>query len=313
MSAPDSTAADVPPSGRQFRISYGTLTATVVEVGGGLRELTADGRPLVDGYPVSARCDGARGQSLLPWPNRIADGRYTWRGAEHRLPLTEPDAGCAIHGLVRWVNWRCVDHQPDRVVLGYRLPAQPGYPWTLDLLLDYRVGPDGLLVRTSALNRAERAAPFAAGAHPYLTVGTPRIDDGRLELPATRYLPTDGRGLPTGVREVSGSAYDFRTARRIGDTRVDLAFTGLARAADGTVRARLLGPDGSAGVELWMDRAYRYVEVFTGDSLPDAARRRTGLGVEPMTAPPNAFDTGVDLETLEPGVPWNGSWGIRSL
>lgn len=313
MSGPDAAAAGVAPSGRQFRIAHGTLAATVVEVGGGLRELTAGGLPLVEGYPVSARCDGARGHCLLPWPNRIADGSYTWRGTQHQLPLTEPAAGCAIHGLVRWVNWRCVDHQPDRVVLGYRLPAQPGYPWTVDLRIDYRVGPDGLLVRTSALNRTERAAPFAAGAHPYLTTGTARVDDCRLELPATRYLPTDGRGLPTGVRDVSGSAYDFRTGRRIGDTRVDLAFTGLTRSADGTVRTRLLGPDGVAGVELWADRAYRYLEVFTGDSLPDPDRRRTGLGVEPMTAPPNAFATGVDVETLEPGLPWNGSWGIRQV
>jgi len=49
--------------------------------------------------------------------------------------------------------------------------------------------------------------------------------------------------------------------------------------------------------------------VFSGDPLPDVARR--SLAVEPMTCPPNAFQTGVDLIRLEPGRSFTSTWGIR--
>jgi aldose 1-epimerase len=48
--------------------------------------------------------------------------------------------------------------------------------------------------------------------------------------------------------------------------------------------------------------------VFTGDDLPDVARR--GLAVEPMTCAPNAFRSGDGLIVLEPGETHLGSWGI---
>ena len=81
-----------PPSGKQFSLELGDSPAVVTEVGAGLRSYCADGVELLDGYAVDQMCSGARGQSFLPWPNRIADGRYTFSGAEHQLPLTEPSA-----------------------------------------------------------------------------------------------------------------------------------------------------------------------------------------------------------------------------
>jgi aldose 1-epimerase len=50
--------------------------------------------------------------------------------------------------------------------------------------------------------------------------------------------------------------------------------------------------------------------LFTGDSLPDASRRRGGLGVEPMTCAPNAFASGDGLRVLEPGESFSAAWGI---
>ena len=50
-------------------------------------------------------CDGAHGAPLIPWPNRLADGRYSFDGADHQLALTEPERHNAIHGLMRWRPW----------------------------------------------------------------------------------------------------------------------------------------------------------------------------------------------------------------
>jgi aldose 1-epimerase len=59
---------------------------------------------------------------------------------------------------------------------------------------------------------------------------------------------------------------------------------------------------------LWFEEPFRYVQLFTGDH-PDVERR--GLAVEPMTCPPNAFNTGEGLIVLEPGETFRGRWGIE--
>ena len=69
---------------------------------------------------------------------------------------------------------------------------------------------------------------------------------------------------------------------------------------------------GVAGrVILWMDGAYGFVMVFTGDTLPPERRRR-GLAVEPMTCAANAFNSGDGLAVLDPGERLTGAWGIRA-
>ena len=76
---------------------------------------------------------------------------------------------------------------------------------------------------------------------------------------------------------------------------------------------KLVRPDNSGGVELWVDGSYPYLEIFTGDTLPQPNRRRTGLGVEPMTCAPDAFNSGEGLITLEAGQSHTGEWGITPL
>jgi aldose 1-epimerase len=72
----------------------------------------------------------------------------------------------------------------------------------------------------------------------------------------------------------------------------------------------LTAPDGGGRVVLWQDDRYPYLMLFTGDSIPQEQRRRHGLGVEPMTCAPNAYQTGEGLIALEPGETFTGSWGI---
>ena len=302
-------AAVIPPSGEQLELVHGDLRATVVEVGAGLRTFTAGGREILDGYGADEMCSAGRGQVLMPWPNRIEDGRYTFDGREHRLPLSEPEAANAIHGLVRWDVWTVRERTAERAVLAYGLHQQPGYPFTLDLEVDYALSADGLTVRTRATNFGPDACPFGAGNHPYLRAGGGLADDVVLRLPASTVLDADERGIPTGSAPVGKRGLDFREPRAIGETVLDHAFTGLARDGDGLVRVVLEHPDGTRTV-LWADEAYGYLQVFTGDPLPDVARR--SVAVEPMTCPPNAFRTGEALVRLEPGDSWAGAWGIAA-
>jgi aldose 1-epimerase len=300
----------VAPSGEQFEIASGEQRATIVEVGGGVRSYDVGERAVLDPYSLETICDGAHGTPLIPWPNRLGDGRYSFDGVDYQVPLTEPERRNAIHGFLRWRPWHAVERKPDRVVMGIRLHPQPGYPFTLDVRIGYELGREGLLVTTTVTNIGARACPFGAGQHPYLSPGTGTIDDCTLELPArTRILTDAERMLPCGREEVGGGELDFTSPRKIGDRQIDSAFTDLLRGEDGRAVARLGAPDGSA-VELWVDEGYSYLEVFTGDGLAPERRRR-GLAIEPMTCAPDAFRSGEGLLRLEPGEEFRASWGVR--
>ncbi|HEY1318065.1 MAG TPA: aldose 1-epimerase family protein [Gaiella sp.] len=300
--------APAAPSGEQLELSLGEQRAVVVEVGAGLRTYSVGAREVLDGYAVDELCASGRGQVLMPWPNRIEDGRYTFDGREHQLPLTEVAAGNAIHGLVRWSSWTVVDQQPHRVALEHVLHPQPGYPFTLALRIEYSIGADGVTVRTTATNAGDAACPFASGMHPYFTLGAPTVDSLTLTVPARTVVPSGARGLPEAARDVEGTDFDFRRPRVLGTTRLDTTFTDLDADDDGLTRVRLLDEGSGVEVTVWADDAYTHLQLFTGDPLPDVNRR--SLAVEPMTCPPNAFRTGEGIVRLEPGASWSGGWGI---
>lgn len=300
----------IAPSGKQITIAVGDQQAVVVEVGGGLRSYCAGGRELVDGYSADEMSSSGRGQVLIPWPNRLQDGTYEFDGRRHQLPLNEPERRNAIHGLVRWATWTAAAQEPHRAVMDYVLHPQPGYPFTLAVNVEYALSAGGLQVRTTATNLGAAACPFGGGAHPYLTLGTPTIDDLTLRVPARTILRSDERGLPIGSEAVAGTEYDFRQPRPIGSTRLDHAFTDLERGPDGVAQVELRDANRGTQVRLWVDRSYPYLMLFTGDALADVKRRRRGLAVEPMTCPPNAFRTGDAVVRLEPGASFTGTWGI---
>jgi aldose 1-epimerase len=301
----------MPPSGQQIQLTHDDQVVVIVTVGGGIRSFTAAGRDVCDGYDVDAMADGARGQTLIPWPNRVRDGRWQWDGSSHQLALTEPEQHNAIHGLVRWLGWNVVERSEQSVTVACTSWPQLGYPWQLDVAVRYTLDADGLTVMQSVTNRGTSPAPIAAGAHPYITAGTATVDDALLHIPADNRIETGDQQIPTGTVAVDGTPYDFRTPRRIGDTQIDYTFTGLHRDERGRFTLRLERPHDAHAVEAWVDESYPFVEVFTGDALPDVGRRRRGLGVEPMTAPPNGLASGEGLVALDPNETWNGRWGIR--
>jgi aldose 1-epimerase len=298
------------PSGAQHEIRHGDQRAFVVEVGGGLRSYVAAGDDVLDGYGADEQCSGGRGQPLLPWPNRLRDGRYQFDGESFQLPLTELETHSAIHGLVRWVNWTAADHGPSHVVMEHVLHPQPGWPGTLALRIEYALGESGLTVTTSATNVGSRDCPFGAGQHPYLTLGTATIDSLTLQAPGASYLETDERGIPTASHPVQDTELDFRSPREIGPAQLDHAFTDLERGSDGIARVQLANPGTDRRLTLWVDDSYRYLMLFTGDTLAPARRRR-GLAIEPMSCPPNALQSGENLIRLAAGDTFTGRWGVE--
>jgi len=239
------------PSGEQFELRHGSQRIVVTEVGAGLREWAG----VLDGYPVTERASAGRGQVLMPWPNRLTDGTYEWDGETQRVPLDEPPV--AIHGLVRWANWTCVERSEARVALEHVLHPRPGYPFALRLRVEYAFGSEGLTVRDVVENLGDRAAPFGAGHHPYVA------------------RPAD---------DVVGKGVQRDDTERFG------------------------GEIAIADVTVWGDEHWKWVQLYTGDTRPDVARR--SIAVEPMTCRKEAFRTGEDVIRLEPGDVFDARWGI---
>ncbi|MGK5173195.1 aldose 1-epimerase family protein [Geodermatophilus sp. CPCC 205761] len=288
----------------EVQVAAGDARLAVDLRGGGLRALTVGDWEVLDGYPSGTVPAGRRGGLLLPWPNRIRDGRWSWRGRTLQLDVASPSSPTASHGLLSWQPFAVLEQRDDAVTVGASVEARPGYPFRLAAAVDYALTPDRLTVTVRVRNAGADAAPLGVGVHPYLAVGSTAegdIADAELSVPARTVLDTEDN-LPTGGR----TAFDGAVGR-IGDRALNHPLTDLARDADGWARTRLRGPAGE--LELAVDRSWPWLQVYTGDTLPEGQRRRS-VAVEPMSCPPNALADGVDVVVLEPGDVWSGTWTL---
>lgn len=293
-----------------LEISDGPARAVVERIGAGLRSFEVDDVPYVETYAAGEHPPMGSGAVLVPWPNRTAGAQWTLDGEVRRLEVTEPARGNAIHGLVRRAEWDVIAHTGSLLSLEINVDVQPGWPVPLRVTISYALDEHGLTVTHGVHNVGDRPTPIGVGTHPYPRAGASATDDCTLRLAANTVLPLDSdRMVPLGPAvDVTGTEYDFRTARSLRGVALDTAFGGCEPGADGLVHHVLVGPDG--GVELWADSDFRWVQVYTPDGLPGRGR---AVAIEPMTCPPDALNSGIDLIMLAPGETWAGRWGLRPL
>ncbi len=298
----------------EYRIEGGGYTAVVLGLGAAVRELTHEGRPLVVGFGADEDMPNFRGAFVAPWPNRIADGRYSFDGVDYELPINEPERGTALHGLVFDIPWTLVEHTASAVTLGCTIEPTEAYPFTVALHARFGVGEEGFRTDVTALNTGSRQAPYGVCPHPYLVAGPSPLDEWVLELPASTVLTvTPDRLLPVAKEPVGGTAFDFRSARALGDVQIDHAFTDLALDDSGRATVRVTDPASGTGAAMVWDETCPWVQIHTADLPKKPESTRLGLAVEPMTCPPGAFTTGEDLVVLEPGATHRTGWTITAL
>ncbi|WP_104116424.1 aldose 1-epimerase family protein [Arthrobacter sp. B1805] len=298
----------------EYRIEGGGYTAVVLGLGAAVRELTHESRPLVVGFAADEEMPNFRGAFVAPWPNRIADGRYSFDGSDFELPINEPERGTALHGLVFDVAWTLVEHTPSAVTLACTIRPADAYPFELSLQARFSVDGQGFRTDVTAVNTGDRRAPYGVCPHPYLMAGASPLDEWVLELPASTVLTvTPDRLLPVAKEPVAGTPFDFRSAHAIGDVQIDHAFTDLARDGAGRATVRVTDPVHGTGTAMVWDGSCPWVQIHTADLPKKPENTRLGLAVEPMTCPPDAFNTGEDLVVLEPGESHLTGWTISAL
>ena len=295
-------------TGRQFTIAAGDHEATVVEVGAGLRRYAHRGVDVTFTYGDGDLPPKGCGAVLVPWPNRLRGGKYSFDGKAYQLPLSEPPTGNAIHGLGRWARWVPVRHETSAVTLSLDIVPQAGWPFEVRVEVTYALDAvGGLAVTGVARNTGTGRAPFGAGFHPYLSTRGHGIGEVTVKVPARDRIVLDEAKVPVGMQSVAGTPYDLRRGRRLGALRLDDGFAGLSTAGG---RSAVLVRTRSGGAQVWFDETFRFVQVFTPDLV---AGGQPGVAVEPMTCPADAFNSGTGLIVLTPRDSWTGSWGIQPL
>ena len=159
---------------------------------------------------------------LVPFSNRIADGRFNWLGKAMALPPNAPavDARHPLHGYGWLAAWDVADAQADRTRLVHAY--QDGvWPWPYRAQLDYGLDAEGLTARLALTNTGDEPMPAGLGFHPYF----PRTR-------TTRY-----RGLHRGewqsgedpipaTLDACGEAIDWWEGQPVATRSVDTVYTG---------------------------------------------------------------------------------------
>lgn len=292
----------------EIELTCGDWSAVVSSYGASLRGVQHRGQDVVTGYRGTGNKQGGQGDVLIPFAGRVKGGRYSWDGVSHQLPLTDKDGPNAIHGFVRLVPWTVELSVPHAAVFSLQFAGAEGYPFPLELRVAYTLDDAGLHVASAITNTGSTDAPVAMGFHPYFTVGSDRVDGDALTLPFSEVLEFE-QLIPTGnVLDVQAAELDFRDGRVIGDTRFNHCFAAPSRDDDGLARV-FLG-NGARRLVVWMDEAFGYVVVYTGEALPAALRRRS-IAIEPMSGATDSLNHQAwGLHRLAPGDLFVGRWGV---
>lgn len=318
----DGTDRSLLPTGFQYRLKFNQTSATISSVGATIRSFTVNGQSYLDETPSGEMVSRARGQMLLPWANRIADGRYTFRGSLHQLPINELELNNSIHGLVRWQQFYAVSQSEDTLSLRHLLPPSPGWPFLLETTISFQVFDALLLITVTCENRGVQPAPLVFGSHPYLKLPETPIGDCLLFIPARKVWIVDDRKNPSEMISVNDtertpSDLDFSTPRTLGSEYLDYAFTDLVHSQLATalmLPEGLKAPnfnhsyitDGSTKVGVFFDHHFKAVQAYFDPS----SHSNASIAIEPMTGPPNAFNIEDDDHTIDPSEVKEFKWGI---
>jgi aldose 1-epimerase len=299
-----------PALGAQYELKLNaagrSVRAVITEVAAAIRHLSVDGVEITAGYDDDTTPPFGCGIVLVPWPNRVRDGRWTHHGRTLQLDISEPELGNALHGLLRNTPYQLVERTNDAICLRAQVFPQNGYPFGLDTHVRYTLVADGIHVTHTVRNVGSSCAPVAIGAHPFLSIGDVPTETLTLTVLADHHIDVDDRLNPVGTAPVDGTDWDLREGRTVATLDLDDAWSGLTQTEGRSVHS--LSTDDGRTVSLWADEQFDYVQVFITREFP---RWGTAVAVEPMTAPANAFNSGEGLRWIEPGDSWSVSWGIR--
>lgn len=302
------------PTGHQIHlervVGNATVNATVTSIGAGLRVLRVGGIDIIQGFPEDAEVAFGAGQILIPWPNRVRDGKWSLDGEDFQLPINEEDLHNALHGFLRALPHQVMASSAESVLLHATIPASDGYQWELSVVTEYVLTDAGVSITHRITNASATPAPVAVGSHPFPRIGGVPTEDLVVTIDAATRVVVDDRLNAIGTEPVVGTRFDLRTGQRVGDFDLDTAYLDIPAGADGRRMLTATAPDGRS-VSVWGDHNFEQAQVFNTDAFPTPQGHVWAVALEPTTAPPNALATGEGLHMVAPGQTWDVTWGIE--
>lgn len=166
--------------------------------------------------------------------NRIAKGRFSLYGEEHRLAIN--NGPNSLHGGPTGFHARVWDAvQPDRRTVVFRYlsaDGEEGFPGNLKVKVVYQLDDDANALNISYKATTDKATVVNLTSHGFFNLAgignpTPTILNNILTVNADFYIPIDEVSIPTGeILKVEGTPMDFRTPHTIGE-RIDNDFPQL--------------------------------------------------------------------------------------
>jgi aldose 1-epimerase len=178
---------------------------------------------------------------LVPYVNRIRDGRFTFRGREIRLAPNMAGDPSPLHGQ-GWLNpWQIEETGGARAVLSFRHEADE-WPWAYEARQEFALDDNGLSATLSCRNASPDPMPCGLGFHPYFPCGPAT----RLDTLVTSAWTIDEKVLPVAEVPATGR-YDLKD-RLVCGQNLDNGFGGwggMARMSDPgwPYELRLTSPD----------------------------------------------------------------------
>lgn len=280
---------------RMLQISLNGVSAVISTEGAALIGLSVDRFNLIE---PNTREGLYAGKILAPWPNRIKDGKYSFNKNDYQLPINEVSKNNSLHGLVANSLWEITFQNQSKVILEYLLDQSAIYPGKLQLQVTYEIIESGIAIAVLSKNMGDICAPYGVSIHTYLVAGeSVKNNELFLQIPADQFLEVDAeRLLPIKLQPVDGSNFDFINSKKISDLFIDHAFK---YSSNYPRSISLLNAEGQ-GAEMIFDDQSKWIQIHTADRDLQADSRMA-VAIEPMTCPPDAFNSGIDLIVLEPG------------
>lgn len=212
-------------------------------------------RPMTAEAIVSGRGNNAALYPLVPYSNRIRDGRLAFGGEIIPLARNWPGINHPMHGD-GWAHaWQVVrsDAQSAEIVYEHeRAGGQGGWPFRYRGRQQYRLDETSLSIRLSMENLEDRAVPAGIGLHPFFV----REPDCTLTCRAEFVWRTDQEVLPIECIPVP-SEWDFSHGRRPDSVFLDNCFDGW----DG--RASIAWPARRLRLDLEASEPFRHAVIYT--------------------------------------------------
>lgn len=160
---------------------------------------------------------------LLPFCNRIREGRAQFEGRQIQFPPNHPaaDSPHPLHGIGWQRPWQVVSSGRSEAVLGLQVPASAAWPWAFSARQTFELDDKGLQVTMALTNEDSAAMPAGIGHHPYF----PHEAGTRVRMPATAMWEGDAEVMPTRLVE-SDAVRRLREGVVLGELDLDNNFTG---------------------------------------------------------------------------------------